>query len=122
MCLSCPTQAQQNLRRSAASFLLSRLSSLPRRRLEGAWLRLRLRGLDAASAALRERETEARGRASELQASMERGLQELRVGKEGLEVTSPAESVVAFVFVNPMGGKGREGSSRETGGDWIVKG
>ena len=65
---------------------MARLSSLPRRRLEGAWLQLRLRGLDAALVALRDKEAEARGRASELQASMERGLQELRVGKEGLEV------------------------------------
>lgn len=39
-----------------------------------------------ANKALGEREAEARGRAAELQAAMERGLGELRVGKEGLEV------------------------------------
>lgn len=91
-------QAEQSLRRSAASFLFSRLSSLPRRRLEGAWLQLRLRGVDAASAALREGEAEARGRKAELQASMERGLQELRVGKEGLEVSEAGRLILGWPF------------------------
>lgn len=79
-------KVSRKLRRSAAAFLLSRLSSLPRRRLEGAWLQLRLKGLHVANKALGEREAEARGRAAELQAAMEKGLGELRVGKEGLEV------------------------------------
>lgn len=65
------------------------MASLPRRRLEGAWLQWRLRVLDAGTEALREGEAEARGKAAELQASMERGLHELRIGKEGLEASFP---------------------------------
>lgn len=79
-------QVAHNLRRSAASFLRARLTSLPRRRLESAWLRWRIGALDAASKAVKLGEEDMRTRARELQASMERGLQELKVGKDGLKV------------------------------------
>lgn len=81
-------QVLENLRRSAASFLLSRLASLPRRRMGDAWLTWRLRVVGIASKTLREKEAETRSREAELKASMEKGLRELRVGKEGLEVPS----------------------------------
>lgn len=54
--------------------------------MEDAWLTWRLRVVDIVSKKLREMEAEARSRGAELKASMERGLRELRVGKEGLEV------------------------------------
>lgn len=86
-------QVVENLRRSAASFLLSRLASLPRRRMEGAWLTWRLRAAGIASKTLREKEAEARSREAELKASVEKGLRELRVGKEGLEVPCSMDQV-----------------------------
>lgn len=45
--------------------------------------------MSAGSKALLQGEVRARRRAEELQTAMERGLQELRVGKEGIEVSRP---------------------------------
>lgn len=62
-----------------------------------------------ANKALGEREAEARGRAAELQAAMERGLGELRVGKEGLEVRVSSLVGVSDLQVGQFSelGKGR---------------
>jgi len=54
--------------------------------------------VEAASTALREGEAEARSRKVELQASMERGLQELKVGKEGLEVSVSGSGSLGLVL------------------------
>lgn len=71
--------------------------------METAWLQWRLRGLDVGSKALREGHVEAKARAKELQVAMEKGLHELRIGKQGLEVRHPF-LVYIVSMANAFGG------------------